>query len=159
MSTLYLKSLPDAASEMQAYHPHHPSRGGVPHGGALPPSRGPLLPLPPGYSPHAPQGMHTGESGGPKKFAPPHRGEPMSLGELSTGVSSLALADLAPRVKALGFPASCSFVFGLLERFVMMWNISLEICLCCVQIQLYFGVWSLFSRTKQESVNIRQQNL
>lgn len=42
----------------------------------------------------------------------------MNLGELSTGVSSLALSDLAPRVEALGFPASCKFVFELLERFV-----------------------------------------
>lgn len=120
--------------------PHHMPRASLP---PVPSHSGPLLPLPPGFQPPprmqgSPKHPGVGGGGGGgqviggQKYSPiPHppgppmpsqlqpqppqpQQQPVSLGELSAGVGSLA--DLAPRVKALGFPASCSFVLGLLER-------------------------------------------
>lgn len=120
-------------------NPHQqPSRGGgmnIPLSTSrnlhhsVPPSghSAPLLPLPvpQPYSspPTAMQGSSKhqgGQGGGPKKYSPVHhppsQQQQVNLGDLSAG--TMSLADLAPRVQALGFPASCSFVLGLLERYI-----------------------------------------
>lgn len=68
---------------------------------------------------HSSQGagamLHPEPVVGGQKFGPPtHQAQQqVSLKDLSSGLS---LADLATRVKALGFPASCVFVLGLVER-------------------------------------------
>lgn len=82
----------------------------------------PLLPTPQGYPPppgvQGPSVHHGGGQGvqsGGQKFVSAHQSQQqVNLGDLSAGMMSLV--DLAPRVRALGFPASCSFVLGLLER-------------------------------------------
>lgn len=66
-----------------------------------------------GY-PAGPPAVHM-KSGGPN-FGGPHYPtgqQPITLGDLSLA----ALEDLVPRITSLGFPKSCSFVFGLLERY------------------------------------------
>lgn len=97
----------------------HSSRGGARH--ASPSSRN----LPHNVSqPHPSHGYATGppvhghgpklhgKTGGPGSHYPSAQ-QQVSLGDLSAGVT---LEDLILRVAALGFPKSCSFVLGLLER-------------------------------------------
>lgn len=52
--------------------------------------------------------------------APPQ----MNVGDITA--STMSLADLAPRVKSLGFPASSSFVMGTVERCVVVFSGNLS---------------------------------
>ena len=86
-------------------HPHHhavPSSRSQPHPSHAYPygsAQGPMI-------------KSGGQNFGGSHY--PSSQQQVNLGDLSAGVT---LEDLVPRVSALGFPASCSFVLGLLERY------------------------------------------
>ncbi len=124
-------------------HPH--IRGGIPPhvvppgihsgaggGGPISGHMVPLLPHPQSYPPGGIQApLHSGGGGLGAQIRPktpegqnfvPHSGalqqqlQQVNIGDISVG--TISLADLAARVKNLGFPVSCSFVIGLLERYI-----------------------------------------